>query len=238
MLRRITPLARRIVHWLLNRLILKGEMKMSTFNRENKLRILGVMGEETAEIAYCVDGRAHETINAEKLLLTPAKFYLIEKAARSTEPERRHLMNEVIRLGFVIMDKVPTRTLLRSEKLSVIYNVINDRYCLPIPSAVVSELLYAKEEFQLLVKDVNNLITKANLPVENDEKELIPESEKPFADYIMQPVIPAEAYDKNITITAKGLSKEQCDKLVALAVAYTVDNNSKSSTNHSSLTIE
>jgi len=217
---------------------------MSIFNRENKLRILGVMGEETAEIAYCVDGGAHETINAEKLLLTPAKFYLIEKAARSTELERRHLMHEVIRLGFVIMDKVPTRTLLRSEKLSVIYNVINDKYCLPLPSAVVSELLYAKEEFQLLVKDVNNLITRANLPIENnddngkDEKELIPESEKSFADYIMQPVMPDEAYDKNITITAKGLSKEQCDKLVALAVAYAVENNSKSSTNHSSLTIE
>ena len=237
-------MVRRIVHWLLNRLILKGEMKMSIFNRENKLRILGVIGEETAEIAYCVDGGAHETINAEKLLLTPAKFYLIEKAARSTELERRHLMHEVIRLGFVIMDKVPTRTLLRSEKLSVIYNVINDRYCLPLPSAVVSELLYAKEEFQLLVKDVNNLITRANLPIENnddngkDEKELIPEPEKSFADYIMQPVMPDEAYDKNITITAKGLSKEQCDKLVALAVAYAVENNSKSSTNHSSLTIE
>ena len=237
-------MVRRIVHWLLNRLILKGEMKMPNFTRENKLRILGVMGEETAEIAYCVDGGAHETINAEKLLLTPAKFCLIEKAARSTEPERIHLMHEVIRLGFVIMDKVPTRTLLRSEKLSAIYNVINDRYCLPTPSAVVSELLYAKEEFQLLVRDVNDLITKANLPVENnsgnsnDEKELITEPEKSFADYIMQPVIPAEAYDKNITITAKGLSKEQCDKLVALAVAYAVENNSKSSTNHSSLTIE
>ena len=211
---------------------------MSTFNRENKLRILGVMGEEAAEIAYCVDGGAHETINAEKLLLTPAKFYLIEKAARSTEPERGHLMHEVIRLGFIIMDKVPTRTLLRSEKLSVIYNIICDRYCLPIPSAVISELLYAKEEFQLLVKDVNDLITKANLPVENDEKELIPEPEKSFADYIMQPVMPAEAYDKNITITAKGLSKEQCDKLVALALSYITENNSASSTNHSLLTIE
>lgn len=238
MLRKTTQLARRIVHWLSNRLILKGEMKMSTFNRENKLRILGVMGEETAEIAYCVDGGAHETISAEKLLLTPAKFCLIEKAARSTEPERRHLMHEVIRLGFVIMDKVPIRTLLRSEKLSVIYNVINDRYCLPTPPAVVSELLYAKEEFQLLVKDVNNLITRANLPIENDEKELIPEPEKSSADYIMQPVIPAEVYDKNITITAKGLSKEQCDKLVALAVCYIAENNSKSSTNHSSLIIE
>lgn len=218
---------------------------MSNFTRENKLRILGVMGDDVAEVAYCIDDGTHETISAEKLLLTPAKFYLIEKAATSSEPERRNLIHEVIRLSFIIMSSMSAK-LLRSEAISGIYNVINDRYCLPIPSAVVSESLYAKEEFQLLVRDVNNLITKVNLPVEindgneKDEKTLTSEANKAEWGIPMRPIVPSTevTYDKNITITAKGLSKEQCDKLVALAVTYIAENNSVLPTNHSSLTIE
>lgn len=218
---------------------------MSSFTRENKLRILGVMGEETAEIAYCVDNREHETISAEKLLLTPAKFYLIEKAATSSELERRNLIHEVIRLSFVIMSGMSAK-LLRSEVISGIYNVINDRYCLPIPSAVVSESLYAKEEFQLLIRDVNDLITNVNLPKENndgnskDEKTLTPEADKAEWGIPMRPIVPSieVARDKNISITAKGLTSEQRDKLVAQAASYITENNSTSSTSHSSLTIE
>lgn len=217
---------------------------MSDFTRENKLRILGVMGEEAAEVAYSVDGGYSETINVEKLLLTPAKFYLIEKADTSTKLERKNLVHEVIRLSFIIMDSVPTKSFSRSESMSAIYNVINDRYCLPIPSAIVSESLYAKEEFQSLIGEINNLITNITLPKENNdgngkaEKELIPESNKPTMDYLLRPLVAPEAYDKTISITAKGLSKEQCEKLVALAVSYIAENNSASSTNHSSLTIE
>lgn len=217
---------------------------MSNFTRENKLRILGVMGEEEVEVAYSVDGGYSETISAEKLLLTPAKFYLIEKASTSTELERKDLIHEVIRLSFIIMDSVPTKSFSRSESMSAIYNTISDRYCLPIPSAIVSESLYAKESFQLLIKEINNLITTVTLPKENNDdsdkytEELTTESDKPIADYMLSPIMPAEAYDKNIIITLKGLSKEQCDKLVTLAVSYITENNSKSSTNHSSLAIE
>lgn len=237
------PLARRIVHWLSDKPTLKGETKMSNITRENKLRILGVMGDNAVEIAYCIDSGAHEIISAEKLLLTPAKFYLIEKAATSSEFERRNLIHEVIRLGFVIVSDMSTE-LLRSEAVSCAYNVIRDRYCLPIPMAVVSEALYAEERFQSFITEVNDVVTKVNFPEENndgnnkDKKELIPETEKSTADYMLRPIMPVEAYDKNITITAKGLSKEQCDKLVALAVTYIAENNSASSTNHSSLTIE
>ena len=216
---------------------------MSNITRENKIRILGVMGDDLAEIAYCIDSGAHEIISAEKLLLTPAKFYLIEKAATSSELERRNLIHEVIRLGFVMVSSMSTE-LLRSEAVSCAYNVIRDRYCLHIPMAIVSEALYAEEKFQSFITEVNDVVTKVNFPEENndgngkDEKELIPESEKSTADYMLSPIIPVEAYDKNITITAKGLSKEQCDKLVALAVTYIAENNSASSTNHSSLIIE
>ena len=238
-------LVRRIVHWLSNKPTLKGEMKMSNITRESKLRILGAMGDDLAEIAYCIDGGAHETISAEKLLLTPAKFYLIEKAATSSELERRNLMHEVIRLSFVIMSGMSVK-LLRSEAISGIYNVISDRYCLPIPVAIVPEALYAEEGFQSFITKVNDLITRVNLPVEinngndKDEKELIPEAVKADWGIPMRPIVPSieVAYDKNITITAKGFSKEQCEKLVALAVSYIAENNSASSTNHSSLTIE
>lgn len=218
---------------------------MSNITRENKIRILGVMGDSAVEIAYCIDSGAHEIISAEKLLLTPAKFYLIEKAATSSELERRNLIHEVIRLGFVIVSDMSTE-LLRSEAVSCAYNVIRDRYCLPIPGAIVSESLYAKEEFQLLIKEINNLITTVTLPKENndgsgkDEKELIHETDKVKWGIPMRPIVPSTevAYDKNISIIVKGLSKEQCDKLVALAVTYIAENNSASSTNHSSLTIE
>lgn len=132
---------------------------MSNITRENKLRILGVMGDDLAEIAYCIDSGAHEIISAEKLLLTPAKFYLIEKAATSSELERRNLIHEVIRLGFVMVSSMSTE-LLRSEAVSCAYNVIRDRYCLPIPMAVVSEALYAEEKFQSFLPETMTLLPK------------------------------------------------------------------------------
>ena len=237
-------MVRRIVHWLLDRLILKGEMKMSDFSRENKLRILGIMGDEVAEIAYRLDGGYSETLSAEKLLITPAKFHLIEKAATATETERKDLIHEVIRLSFAIMSNMPSQLFFRSEILSGIYNVISDRYGLPIPSAIVPESIYADEKFRSFLREVNDFITKVNPPVENnddncnDDAELIPEPEKLSADYVLRQLVPYGACDRTISITAKGLSREQCEKLVMLALSYIAENNSESSDNHSSLTIE
>lgn len=234
-------MARRIVHWLLSKIISKGKIKMSNFDRENRLRILSVMGNEDAEVAYSVDGGFSETISAEKMLLTPAKFYVIEKAPISTETERRDLMNEVIRLSFIIMGKVSVFTPSRSERMNVIYNVIWDRYCLPIPMARVSESVFTGDGFQSFVEEINDLITKTILPEENNdsdvEKELTPDADAPIADYLLRPLDSVEPYNRNLTLMMKGLSKAQCDNLVALAVAYIVENNLQSD-NCSSLTIK
>ena len=214
---------------------------MSNFDRENRLRILSVMGNEDAEVAYSVDGGFSETISAEKMLLTPAKFYVIEKAPISTETERRDLMNEVIRLSFIIMGKVSVFTPSRSERMNVIYNVIWDRYCLPIPMARVSESVFTGDGFQSFVEEINDLITKTILPEENNdsdvEKELTPDADAPIADYLLRPLDSVEPYNRNLTLMMKGLSKAQCDNLVALAVAYIVENNLQSD-NCSSLTIK
>lgn len=214
---------------------------MINFDRENRLRILSVMGNEDAEVAYSVDGGFSETISAEKMLLTPAKFYVIEKAPISTETERRDLMNEVIRLSFIIMGKVSVFTPSRSERMNVIYNVIWDRYCLPIPMARVSESVFTGDGFQSFVEEINDLITKTILPEENNdsdvEKELTPDADAPIADYLLRPLDSVEPYNRNLTLMMKGLSKEQCDNLVALAVAYIVENNLQSD-NCSSLTIK
>lgn len=236
-------MVRKIVHWLLSRPFFKGEVKMINFDRENRLRILSVMGNEDAEVAYSVDGGFSETISAEKMLLTPAKFNVIEKAPISTETERRDLMNEVIRLSFIIMGKVSVFTPSRSERMNVIYNVIWDRYCLPIPMARVSESVYTGDGFQSFVEEINDLITKTILPEENNdsdsnvEKELTPDADEPIADYLLSPLDSVEPYNRNLTLMMKGLSKEQCDNLVALAVAYIVENNLQSD-NCSSLTIK
>ena len=214
---------------------------MSNFDRENRIRILNVMDDKSVEIAYSLDGGFSETISAEKMLLTPAKFYLIEKAPISTETERRDLMNEVIRLSFIIMGKVSVFTPSRSERMNVIYNVIWDRYCLPIPMARVSESVYTGDGFQSFVEEINDLITKTILPEENNdsdvEKELTPDADAPIADYLLRPLDSVEPYNRNLTLTMKGLSKERCDNLVALAVAYIVENNLQSD-NCSSLTIK
>lgn len=82
-------MARRIVHWLLSKITSKGKIKMSNFDRENRLRILSVMGNEDADVVYSIDGGESEIIGVEDLLFTPAKFCLIEKAASSTELERK-----------------------------------------------------------------------------------------------------------------------------------------------------
>lgn len=234
-------MARRIVHWLLSKITSKGKIKMSNFDRENRIRILSVMGNEDADVVYSIDGGESEIIGVEDLLFTQAKFYVIEKAPISTETERRDLMNEVIRLSFIIMGKVSVFTPSRSERMNVIYNVIWDRYCLPIPMARVSESVFTGDGFQSFVEEINDLITKTILPEENNdndvEKELTPDADAPIADYLLRPLDSVEPYNRNLTLTMKGLSKEQCDKLVALAVAYIVENNLQSD-NCSSLTIK
>lgn len=234
-------MARRIVHWLLSKITSKGKIKMSNFDRENRIRILSVMGNEDADVVYSIDGGESEIIGVEDLLFTQAKFYVIEKAPISTETERRDLMNEVIRLSFIIMGKVSVFTPSRSERMNVIYNVIWDRYCLPIPMARVSESVFTGDGFQSFVEEINDLITKTILPEENNdsdvEKELTPDADAPIADYLLRPLDSVEPYNRNLTLTMKGLSKEQCDNLVALAVAYIVENNLQSD-NCSSLTIK
>ena len=216
---------------------------MSNFDRENRIRILSVMGNEDADVVYSIDGGESEIIGVEDLLFTPAKFCLIEKAASSTELERKNLMHLVIRLSFIIMGKVSVFTPSRSERMNVIYNVIWDRYCLPIPMARVSESVYTGDGFQSFVEEINDLITKTILPEENNdsdsnvEKELTPDAGEPIADYLLSPLDSVEPYNRNITLVMKGLSREQCDKLVALAVAYIVENNLQSD-NCSSLTIK
>lgn len=236
-------MARRIVRWLLSKITSKGKIKMSNFDRENRIRILSVMGNEDADVVYSIDGGESEIIGVEDLLFTPAKFCLIEKAASSTELERKNLMHLVIRLSFIIMGKVSVFTPSRSERMNVIYNVIWDRYCLPIPMARVSESVYTGDGFQSFVEEINDLITKTILPEENNdsdsnvEKELTPDAGEPIADYLLSPLDSVEPYNRNITLVMKGLSREQCDKLVALAVAYIVENNLQSD-NCSSLTIK
>ena len=236
-------MARRIVHWLLSKITSKGKIKMSNFDRENRIRILSVMGNEDADVVYSIDGGESEIIGVGDLLFTPAKFCLIEKAASSTELERKNLMHLVIRLSFIIMGKVSVFTPSRSERMNVIYNVIWDRYCLPIPMARVSESVFTGDGFQSFVEEINDLITKTILPEENNdsddnaEKELTPDADEPIADYLLRPLDSVEPYNRNLTLTMKGLSKEQCDNLVALAVAYIVENNLQSD-NCSSLTIK
>ena len=237
-------MARRIVHWLLSKITSKGKIKMSNFDRENRIRILSVMGNEDADVVYSLDGGESEIIGVEDLLFTQAKFCLIEKATPSTELERKNLMHLVIRLSFIIMGKVSVFTPSRSERMNVIYNVIWDRYNLPIPMARVSESVFTGDGFQSFVEEINDLITKTILPEENndasaveEEKELIPDSDEPIADYLLRPLDSVEPYNRNLALTMKGLSKEQCDNLVALAVAYIVENNLQSD-NCSSLTIK
>lgn len=237
-------MARRIVHWLLSKITSKGKIKMSNFDRENRLRILSVMGNEDADVVYSIDGGESEIIGVEDLLFTPAKFCLIEKAASSTELERKNLMHLVIRLSFIIMGKVSVFAPSRSERMNIIYNVIWDRYCLPIPMARVSESVFTGDGFQSFVEEINDLITKTILPEENndvsaveEEKEFTPDADEPMADDLLRPLDSVEPYNRNLTLTMKGLSREQCDKLVALAVAYIVENNLQSD-NCSSLTIK
>lgn len=217
---------------------------MSNFDRENRIRILSVMGNEDADVVYSIDGAESEIIGVEDFLFTQAKFCLIEQATPSTELERKNLMHLVIRLSFIIMGKVSVFTPSRSERMNVIYNVIWDRYNLPIPMARVSESVYMGDGFQSFVEEINDLITKTILPEENndvsaveEEKELIPDPDELIADDLLRPLDSAEPYNRNLTLTMKGLSKEQCDNLVALAVAYIVENNLQSD-NCSSLTIK
>ena len=112
--------------------------------------------------------------------------------------------------------------------VEVIYNVLRDRYKLPIVVAKVSEALYAERKYHPLVKEINQYINEimnfSNSPTQEEQ----PADFTAYAISRQQESSATEEenpYSLNIDMEMKGLTAEQYSELITLVTSYVKKNN-------------
>lgn len=118
--------------------------------------------------------------------------------------------------------------------VEVVYNVLRDRYKLPIVVAKVSEALYADRKYHPLVKEINHYINEIM-----SFSEVPAQKEQPadFAAYAVSRQQESNAteeespYSLSIDMEMKGLTVEQYSELITLVTSYVKKNNANGTKN-------
>ena len=208
-------------------------------NQEAKLTIIGLENSIKPIVTYIV-GNVRTAINISRFAISSQNFDEIALMKIATPHQIVGATHAVIELSYNIGRNVAHPDISLQDIASVVYNVIRDRYKLPIPAAKVAESLYAERKYHPLVKEINlfidGVVSFPKVPAQEEQPADFAEwaSHKQQEDGAIEEANP---YSLNLDMEMKGLSKEQCDNLVALAVAYIVENNLQSD-NCSSLTIK
>ena len=208
-------------------------------NQEVKLTIIELENSIKPTATYIV-GNVRTAINISRFAISSQNFDEIALMKIATPHQIVGATHAVIELSYNISRNVAHPDINLQDIASVVYNVIRDRYKLPIPAAKVAESLYAERKYHPLVKEINLFIDEVVSFPEVPAQEEQPADFAEWASHKQQEdgaIEEANPYSLNLDMEMKGLSKEQCDNLVALAVAYIVENNLQSD-NCSSLTIK
>lgn len=111
-----------------------------------------------SELTYSISTGLRNTINLVKMPFTKSSFDKIILANIIDDISGLSLVNDVINLSYTIVETLPKSTTNPRDVLELIYNIIRDRYRLPIPMAATSRSKYEDGEISKLVKDVNRII--------------------------------------------------------------------------------
>lgn len=118
--------------------------------------------------------------------------------------------------------------------VEVIYNVLRDRYKLPIVVAKVSEALYVEREYYPLVKEINQYINEIMSFSEVPTKEEQPADFGAYAINRQQENGSTEEenpHSLSLNIEMKGLTVEQYSELITLITSYIKKNNANGKKN-------
>lgn len=128
-------------------------------DRAVTIEINGIsINKATSKVTYSISTGLRNTIdlvkvkpirfNSDRVLLANIIFDISELS----------LVNEVINLSYNIAETLPRTSTDLCDVLELIYNIIRNKYSLPIPMAETFESNYEDGEILELIKDVNGII--------------------------------------------------------------------------------
>ena len=128
-------------------------------DRAVTIEINGIsINEVTSKVTYSISTGLRNTIdlvkmkpirfNSDRVLLANIIFDISELS----------LVNEVINLSYNIAETLPRTSTNLCDVLKLIYNIIRNKYSLPIPMAETAESNYEDGEILELIKSVNGII--------------------------------------------------------------------------------
>ena len=115
-------------------------------------------GDTEPELTYTISTGLRNTITLVKIPFIKSSFNKIALANIIADIGGLSLVNDVINLSYTIVEILPRSSTNPCNVLELVYNVIRDRYRLPIPMATTAESKYENGEVFKLVKDVNKII--------------------------------------------------------------------------------
>lgn len=115
-------------------------------------------GDTEPELTYSISTGLRNTIMLVKIPFTKSSFNKIALANIIADIGGLSLVNDVINLSYAIVETLPRSSTNPCNVLELVYNIIRDRYRLPIPMATTEESKYENGEVSKLVKDVNKII--------------------------------------------------------------------------------
>lgn len=115
-------------------------------------------GDKEPELTYSISTGLRNTITLVKIPFIKSSFNRIALANIISDIGGLSLVNDVINLSYTIIEILPRSSTNPYNVLELVYNIVRDRYRLPIPMATTEESKYENGEVSKLVKDVNKII--------------------------------------------------------------------------------
>lgn len=208
-------------------------------NQQTNLNIVALNDTTPNPTIVYVSGGTRCTIDMNRFIVTSKSFDNIAMMNITTPEQVVDAIHETILLSYNIYRNTVSRDIDPTHMIEVIYNVIRDRYKLPIPAAKIAESLYAERKYYPLVRDIDKFIygiisSRAERGYSVAEASRIL-SVMHFRDQTYTPACdtPEEEnpYPLNLDMEMKGLTVEQYSELITLVTSYIKKNNANGQKN-------
>ena len=202
-------------------------------NRETELVITSLEDNIKPTVTYIIGG-VRTVFQLKRFTVTSED---VDKIALMEITVPHHVINAIhllLDLSYNIGRQFTKPDINLQNAVEVVYNVLRDRYKLPIVIAKVSEELYADRKYHPLVKEINHYINEIM-----SFSEVPAQKEQPadFAAYAVSRQQESNAteeespYSLSIDMEMKGLTVEQYSELITLVTSYVKKNNANGTKN-------
>ena len=213
--------------------MLTGETIIGFENQEVKLTIIGLENSIKPTVTY-IAGNVRTAINISRFAISSQNFDEIALMKIATPHQIVGATHAVIELSYNISRNLAHPDISLQDIASVAYNVLRDRYKLPIPAAKVAESLYAERKYHPLVKEINlfidGIVSFSEVPAQEEQ----PADFAEWASHKQQESNATEEenpYSLSLNMEMNGLTVEQYSELITLITSYIKKNNANGQKN-------